>query len=211
MFFLFRRPRPRRRRRHRPKRRSRRPSGSSSARASWCGPTTGRASSRSSAPRSSPPAPGSASASTRPPVHADDYFLNRFFCFAHRGMFSLNGFVMAPRLFFFGGGVSGKHDGSVQGVRYFTCKPKHGIFVRADKLILDKRGRALHNSKSSAVEGPIGVSTSGAMRRSQSKMEGMSDSGRKRGSTYPSTSELVRLGWVTVRSAWVRLAQISLS
>ena len=104
MFFLFRRPRPRRRRRHRPKRRSRRPSGSSSARASWCGPTTGRASSRSSAPRSSPPAPGSASASTRPPVHADDYFLNRFFCFAHRGMFSLNGFVMAPRLFFLGGG-----------------------------------------------------------------------------------------------------------
>ena len=99
----------------------------------------------------------------------------------------------------------------MQGVRYFTCKPKHGIFVRADKLILDKRGRALHNSKSSAVEGPIGVSTSGAMRRSQSKMEGMSDSGRKRGSTYPSTSELVRLGWVTVRSAWVRLAQISLS
>ncbi len=28
----------------------------------------------------------------------------------------------------------GKHNGCVQGVRYFTCKPKHGIFVRPDRL-----------------------------------------------------------------------------
>ncbi len=39
----------------------------------------------------------------------------------------------------------GKHDGSVQVVSYFSCKPKHGIFVKVDKLILDKSGRALHN------------------------------------------------------------------
>lgn len=37
----------------------------------------------------------------------------------------------------------GKNDGSVQGVKYFSCKPKHGMFVRADKLILDRRGRAM--------------------------------------------------------------------
>ena len=29
-------------------------------------------------------------------------------------------------------------------VSYFSCMPKHGIFVKADKLILDKRDRDLH-------------------------------------------------------------------
>jgi hypothetical protein len=28
--------------------------------------------------------------------------------------------------------VVGKHDGIVRGKRYFTCPPRHGIFVRAD-------------------------------------------------------------------------------
>ena len=51
----------------------------------------------------------------------------------------------------------GKNDGSVKGVRYFTCSPKHGVFVRHDKVQLDKRGRALRSSNSSHS-----VSTSGA-------------------------------------------------
>lgn len=29
---------------------------------------------------------------------------------------------------------NGKNDGSVQGKRYFTCKPNHGIFVRPKKI-----------------------------------------------------------------------------
>ena len=36
---------------------------------------------------------------------------------------------------------SGKNDGRVQGVKYFECKPKHGLFVRTDKCrLLRKRG-----------------------------------------------------------------------
>lgn len=42
---------------------------------------------------------------------------------------------------------TGKNDGTVQGVQYFTCRPKHGIFVRADKLIQDKRGRGMRTMK----------------------------------------------------------------
>ena len=34
---------------------------------------------------------------------------------------------------------TGKNDGSVKGVRYFKCRNRHGIFVRHDKLILDKK------------------------------------------------------------------------
>lgn len=30
---------------------------------------------------------------------------------------------------------AGKHNGSVQGVSYFKCKPKHGVFVRLDKIM----------------------------------------------------------------------------
>eukprot|EP01064_Diplonema_japonicum_P028399 TRINITY_DN434_c4_g1_i1.p1 TRINITY_DN434_c4_g1~~TRINITY_DN434_c4_g1_i1.p1 ORF type:complete len:760 (+),score=94.27 TRINITY_DN434_c4_g1_i1:121-2280(+) len=32
---------------------------------------------------------------------------------------------------------TGNHDGCVDGVKYFKCKPKHGVFVRADKMELD--------------------------------------------------------------------------
>ncbi|RWS23893.1 Kinesin-like protein KIF13A, partial [Leptotrombidium deliense] len=42
----------------------------------------------------------------------------------------------------------GKNNGSVDGVQYFTCKPRFGLFVRPDKLKLDSRARALRMSKS---------------------------------------------------------------
>lgn len=41
---------------------------------------------------------------------------------------------------------SGKNDGTVKGIKYFEAKPKHGIFVRVDKLIQDRRGRAMRMS-----------------------------------------------------------------
>lgn len=71
------------------------------------------------------------------------------------------GYVQRPRVIFsvfllFQGGVwagieldtpTGKNDGTVQGIQYFICKAKHGIFVRVDKLIQDKRGKAMRAYK----------------------------------------------------------------
>ena len=36
---------------------------------------------------------------------------------------------------------TGKNDGSVNGIRYFKCRSRHGVFVRHDKLIMDKKRR----------------------------------------------------------------------
>ncbi|XP_031784045.1 kinesin-like protein KIF13A isoform X11 [Nasonia vitripennis] len=40
---------------------------------------------------------------------------------------------------------TGKNDGAVNGHRYFSCPDKCGIFVKIDKLIQDRRGRAMRN------------------------------------------------------------------
>lgn len=76
---------------------------------------------------------------------------------------------------FFQGGVwigieldtpTGKNDGTVQGNTYFTCKPKHGLFVRADKLIHDKRGKAMRAYKAeklAAAKGELMGFYSGSM------------------------------------------------
>ncbi|XP_075220928.1 kinesin heavy chain 73 [Lycorma delicatula] len=81
---------------------------------------------------------------------------------------------------------TGKNDGVVQGVRYFEAKPKHGIFVRANKLIQDRRGRAMrghgHDTPSlhrSSSRGE-GLST---LHRSRSRGEGLSSVGTLRHSS----------------------------
>jgi len=44
------------------------------------------------------------------------------------------------------GDASGRNDGSVQGRRYFTCKPRHGLFVRAASCV-----KISHHSSSSTA------------------------------------------------------------
>ncbi|KAM7345491.1 kinesin heavy chain 73 isoform 1-T1 [Cochliomyia hominivorax] len=63
---------------------------------------------------------------------------------------------------------TGKNDGSVQGIQYFQCKPKHGMFVRFDKLILDKRGKAMRAYKAEKS------SKEAALPRSKSRGESLS-------------------------------------
>ena len=37
--------------------------------------------------------------------------------------------------------LAGKNDGSVKDVRYFKCQKRHGVFVRADKVLVDRKRR----------------------------------------------------------------------
>ncbi|XP_017838291.1 kinesin-like protein KIF13B isoform X2 [Drosophila busckii] len=74
---------------------------------------------------------------------------------------------------------TGKNDGTVQGIQYFQCKPKHGIFVRADKLMVDKRGKAMRAFKAAEKQNSINKEMSSSMTRSKSRGEALNVSARK--------------------------------
>ncbi|XP_016940801.3 kinesin-like protein KIF13A isoform X8 [Drosophila suzukii] len=82
---------------------------------------------------------------------------------------------------------TGKNDGSVKGIQYFQCKPKHGMFVRSDKLMLDKRGKAMRaykaaeksNSISKEMSTSMTGSMTGSMTRSKSRGDSLNLSARK--------------------------------
>ena len=54
----------------------------------------------------------------------------------------------------------GKNDGSVNGVVYFECEPRHGIFVKAEKLAID------HSSKSDKHCSNVSDGAAGCARKS---------------------------------------------
>ncbi|XP_052740010.1 kinesin-like protein KIF13A [Bicyclus anynana] len=47
---------------------------------------------------------------------------------------------------------TGKNDGSVGGTRYFNCRARHGIFVRVDKLVQDRRGKSARAFRDSELK-----------------------------------------------------------
>lgn len=57
---------------------------------------------------------------------------------------------------------SGKNDGSVQGVRYFSCSENHGCFVRRSQLMGEK-----YVSSSPAEKKPCGISPDQKLNRTR--------------------------------------------
>ena len=85
---------------------------------------------------------------------------------------------------------AGKNDGSVKGVRYFSCRNRHGIFVRPDKLIWDKK-RKLSRKGSSASSRRSMPGLSSSLSNLSRSPSGASPSNQSSSSYMKSTSSSV--------------------
>ena len=64
---------------------------------------------------------------------------------------------------------TGKHNGTVQGVKYFKCKQGHGIFVRVEKLLRDTSSSPSQSPRLSGEQGRRSMSgVAGNVKRSAS-------------------------------------------
>ena len=94
-------------------------------------------------------------------------------------------------------GVAGKNDGSVKGVRYFRCRNQHGVFVRHDKLIHDKK-RSSTGNKSSGPAAKVAGKTS-TLRRSTGNLSGSPSPGTATAYTSsllkPTTASAAKHKW----------------
>ncbi|XP_052757774.1 kinesin-like protein KIF13B isoform X2 [Galleria mellonella] len=74
---------------------------------------------------------------------------------------------------------TGKNDGSVGGTRYFTCNARHGIFVRADKLTPDRRGRSARAYRDAELKRAANGDGLQNLHRSRSRGESINAIGTK--------------------------------
>ncbi|XP_059051246.1 kinesin-like protein KIF13B isoform X2 [Achroia grisella] len=74
---------------------------------------------------------------------------------------------------------TGKNDGSVGGTRYFTCSARHGIFVRADKLAPDRRGRSARAYRDAELKRAANGEGLQNLHRSRSRGESINAIGTK--------------------------------
>lgn len=74
--------------------------------------------------------------------------------------------------------IAGKNDGSVKGVRYFRCRNQHGVFVRHDKLVHDKKRSSLTaastTGKSTTASSKVAGKVPSNLRRSTGNLSGSS-------------------------------------
>ncbi|ESO83151.1 hypothetical protein LOTGIDRAFT_133948, partial [Lottia gigantea] len=63
----------------------------------------------------------------------------------------------------------GKNDGSVNKQRYFKCRSRHGIFVRPDKLIWDKKRKSVKGQSSRRSSGMTSSVSSGSLSGSKGR------------------------------------------
>jgi hypothetical protein len=82
----------------------------------------------------------------------------------------------------------GKNDGSVDGIFYFSCAARRGMFVRAKSLKLDRRGREMRALRSAAAA-PLDCPPAAVQARTGSGPLRSSDRTRSRQSLTSKTAE----------------------
>ncbi|KAG8442351.1 hypothetical protein GDO86_011230 [Hymenochirus boettgeri] len=90
----------------------------------------------------------------------------------------------------------GKHDGTVKGKEYFSCKPKHGVFVRPSRLTKAQRGHSSTYQPPASIKAERSKST--VLKRLSTPKPGevvVYQSGDQAASAYSRKQE-IRKSWI---------------